>query len=285
MRSLRLGAIITAVVWGVAASGTAAPGDDQAPAPTSAQSSTAPAPMSGPASSRITDTREMVNGAGAPHGPKTAYASLDLEVRRHHLHRLDRHERRNVPRRRQVGDVHQRRQRERRRRQRKLRSRLHRLIGRGNLHDQAIAVEVTALSLRNPLVATYVVAAAVSSVNVVTPWLNARRMMKAKGEVGAGGDVAPSERVQRIQRENLSLLLVFLVVGLLFVAGPPPFWVAEGFLLAYLAAQALYFAVRLMPKPSAEAKLAFRMLGALVLAGMSGWAIAAAGDMIEGLFD
>jgi hypothetical protein len=138
---------------------------------------------------------------------------------------------------------------------------------------------VPAISQHYPLFAAYVIAAAVSILNVVIPRLTIPRLRNPRGAgvpqqappdpTPTPRQVTPDERLERIRRDqqgDLTLMLLFLISGLVFVVlRPPPFWFAGSLLLAYLAAQALYFAVSLRAQTPPEARLAFRMLGALIL--------------------
>jgi len=133
---------------------------------------------------------------------------------------------------------------------------------------------VTAISLHNPLFVTYLIAAIVSILNVVVSRLSLSTKSKAD-----------PERMRRVQREDLTLLCIFLVAGLVFVMRPPWFWIAQGMLLVYLVAQVAYLAVSMRAQTREEARLAFRMLGALFLALMAGWGLAAAADALYDLLD
>lgn len=108
------------------------------------------------------------------------------------------------------------------------------------------------LSLHNPLVATYAIAATLMILKAVgMSWLTVARMMQANGGFRSPEDLRrtalnpnpdplqpqPNERVERIRRihqNDLENLPFFLVTGLLYLLTAPPLWLAQVLLYGYV---------------------------------------------------
>lgn len=117
-----------------------------------------------------------------------------------------------------------------------------------------------ALSLQDPVFATYAVAAALMILKAVAmSWLTVIRMMQEKGGFRSPEDLRrtplnpnpdprqlePNERVERVRRiqmNDLENLPFFLVAGFLYVLTGPPLWLAQGLLYGYVVSRLLHFA-------------------------------------------
>ena len=116
------------------------------------------------------------------------------------------------------------------------------------------------LDLKNPLFATYVIAATLMILKAVAmSWLTVARMMKANGGFRAPEDLKKTpfnpnpnpdqtrpneyvERVRRIQLNDLESLPFFLVAGFLYLLTAPPLWLAQTLLYGYVASRLAHFA-------------------------------------------
>lgn len=118
------------------------------------------------------------------------------------------------------------------------------------------------LDLHNPLFATYVIAATLMILKVISmSWLTVWRMMVTTG--GAGfrapedlrktalnpnpdpGQLQPDERVDRIRRiqlNDLENIPFFLVAAFLYILTNPPLLLAQILLYGYVVARLLHFA-------------------------------------------
>jgi glutathione S-transferase len=150
-----------------------------------------------------------------------------------------------------------------------------------------------AISLDNPLFATYVVAASLMILKgVAMSWLTVVRMMRAKGGFRAPEDLrrtpfnpAPDpaqlqpnesvERIRRIQMNDLENLPYFLVAGLLFVLTGPPLLLAQWLLYGYVATRMAHF-VAYLTAQTHEVRATLWTPGSLVIIFMAGWALTAA---------
>jgi glutathione S-transferase len=154
------------------------------------------------------------------------------------------------------------------------------------------------LSLRNPLFATYVIAACLMILKGVSmSWLTVARMLRANGGFRAPEDLrktpfnpqpnpdqlAPNEsveRIRRIQMNDLENLPFFLIAGLLFVLSGPPLILAQVLLYAYVASRLAHFAAYVTAQ-NHEMRAAFWTIGSLILVFMTGWALLAALGLIK----
>jgi glutathione S-transferase len=119
------------------------------------------------------------------------------------------------------------------------------------------------LSLDDPLVATYAIAATILILKAVSmSWLTIIRMMTENGGFRSPEDVRKTrfnpnaspeqikpndrvERIRRIQMNDLESLPYFLVAGLLFVLTGPPLLLAQVLLYGYVVTRLLHFAAYL----------------------------------------
>ena len=115
------------------------------------------------------------------------------------------------------------------------------------------------LSLHNPLVTTYAIAAAIMILKAVAmSWLTVVRMMQVKGGYRSPEDtkktplnpepspeqLLPNERVERIRRiqmNDLENLPFFLVAGFLFLLTDPTLMLARALFYGYVATRLLHF--------------------------------------------
>jgi glutathione S-transferase len=122
---------------------------------------------------------------------------------------------------------------------------------------------MSALSLHDPLFATYAIAAALMILKAsAMSWLVVARMIQENSGFRAPedlrktvmnpeprpGQIAPNERVERIRRIQLNdteNLPYFLVAGFLFVLTEPSLWLARSLLYGYVVLRFLHFAVYL----------------------------------------
>lgn len=148
-------------------------------------------------------------------------------------------------------------------------------------------------SLRNPVLATYAVAAAILILKAVAmSWLTVARMMQVKGGFRAPEDLRktplnpapdprqlePDERVERIRRihlNDLENLPFFLAAGLLFVLSEPPLWAAQWLLYSYVVSRLLHFAAYLTARTH-DTRATLWTLGSLILIGITVWSLLAA---------
>jgi glutathione S-transferase len=116
------------------------------------------------------------------------------------------------------------------------------------------------IDLKNPLFATYVIAATLMILKAVAmSWLTVVRMAKAKGGFRAPEDLKKTplnpdpnpdqikpneyvERVRRIQMNDLENLPFFLVAGFLYVLTSPPLAMAQSLFYGYVVSRLLHFA-------------------------------------------
>lgn len=115
------------------------------------------------------------------------------------------------------------------------------------------------IDLRDPLFATYVVAACLIILKAVgMSWLTVFRMVRAQGGYRSPEDIkktpmnpAPDpaqllpneavERIRRIQLNDLESLPYFLVAGFLYVLTRPSLLLAQCLLYGYVASRLLHF--------------------------------------------
>jgi glutathione S-transferase len=141
-------------------------------------------------------------------------------------------------------------------------------------------------SLRDPLFATYAIAAAIMILKVVSmSWLTVIRMMQAKGGFRSPEDLnktilnpAPDprqlepnervDRVRRIQSNDLENVPFFLIAGFLYILTRPPLLLAEWLLYGYVISRLLHFGAYLTGHPH-EVRATFWTIGSLILIYMT----------------
>ncbi len=152
---------------------------------------------------------------------------------------------------------------------------------------------MTALSLDDPLFATYVVAATLIILKAVSmSWLTVVRMMKENGGFRSPEDIrktafnpspdpaqlAPNDRVDRIRRiqlNDLESLPYFLVAALIFVLTGPPLWLAQVLLYGYVATRLLHFAAYFTAQTH-DMRAMLWTPGSLILIFITLWSLVAA---------
>ena len=154
-------------------------------------------------------------------------------------------------------------------------------------------LRVEALSLHNPIFATYAIAASLMILKAVAmSWLTVVRMMGARGGFRSPEDLrrtplnpnpdpaqlAPHEaveRVRRIQMNDLENVPFFLVAGLLFVLTGPPLLLTQWLMYGYVVTRLAHFAAYLSAQAH-DIRAALWTPGSLILIFMTGWVLLAA---------
>lgn len=149
------------------------------------------------------------------------------------------------------------------------------------------------VSLRNPLFATYAIAASLMILKAVgMSWLTVVRMMQSKGGFRSPEDLRktalnpapdpkqlePNERVDRIRRiqlNDLENLPFFLVAGFLFVLTAPSLLLARVLLYGYVVSRLLHFAAYLTARTH-DTRATWWTVGSLILIYMTGRTLLAA---------
>ena len=152
---------------------------------------------------------------------------------------------------------------------------------------------MSAVSLHDPLFATYAIAASLMILKAVSmSWLTVYRMIRAKGGYRSPEDLrqtlinpapdpaqlAPNDyvdRVRRIQLNDLENLPFFLVAGFLFVLTGPSLLLAQALLYGYVASRLLHFGAYITAR-SHETRATFWTIGSLILVYMTLRALVAA---------
>lgn len=150
-----------------------------------------------------------------------------------------------------------------------------------------------ALSLQDPLFATYVIAATLMILKAIgMSWLTVYRMTREKGGFRSPEDLRrtalnpspdpkqlePNERVERIRRihlNDLENLPFFLAAGFLYVLTGPPLWLAQALLYGYVVSRLLHFAAYLTARTH-DTRATLWTIGSLILVFMTGRTLLAA---------
>ena len=143
------------------------------------------------------------------------------------------------------------------------------------------------LNLRDPLFATYAIAATLMILKMVSmSWLTVLRMMQVRGGFRSPEDLKrtplnpapnpqqlapnePVERIRRIQMNDLENLPFFLLSGFLFVLTHPSLLLAQWILYGYVASRLLHF-VAYFTGQIHEVRATFWTIGSLILIFMTG---------------
>ena len=143
-----------------------------------------------------------------------------------------------------------------------------------------------ALSLADPLFATYAIAASLMVLKVVTmSWLTVWRMMRVRGGFRSPedakktplnpapqtGQVGPNEyvdRIRRIQINDLENVPFFLVAGFLWVLTSPDLALARWVLYGYVVSRLLHFVVYASGQIH-DIRATFWTIGSLIIIYMS----------------
>ena len=152
---------------------------------------------------------------------------------------------------------------------------------------------MTQLSLNDPLLSTYAIAAVLMILKTVAmAWLTVLRMMQEKGGYRAPEDLLrtrlnphpspqqllPNERVERVRRihqNDLENVPFFLAAGFLFVLAGPPLAVAQVLLYGYVVSRFLHFAAYLSGQTH-DLRASLWTAGSLIIVGMCLWVLHAA---------
>lgn len=150
-----------------------------------------------------------------------------------------------------------------------------------------------ALSLKDPLFATYAIAACLMILKAVgMSWLTVVRMMQEKGGYRSPEDlrrtplnptpdpsqIQPNERVERVRRihlNDLENLPFFLVAGFLYVLSGPSLTEARWLLYGYVVSRLLHFAAYLTARTH-DLRATLWTVGSLILVYMTIRALVAA---------
>jgi glutathione S-transferase len=146
------------------------------------------------------------------------------------------------------------------------------------------------LSLSNPLVATYAIAATLMILKVVSmSWLTVLRMLQANGGFRSPEDLRktplnpspdpkqlqPDERVERIRRihlNDLENIPFFLAAGFLFILTEPPLLLAQWLLYGYVASRFLHF-LAYFTAQTHDLRATLWTIGSLILIVITGWTL------------
>jgi glutathione S-transferase len=138
------------------------------------------------------------------------------------------------------------------------------------------------ISLQNPVFATYVIAATIMILKVVSmSWLTVFRMMQANAGFRSPEDLrrtplnpepdpkqlAPNERVERIRRiqlNDLENVPFFLAAGFLFVLTDPSLMAARLLLYGYVLSRLLHFAAY-FTEQTHDMRATFWTIGSVIL--------------------
>jgi glutathione S-transferase len=141
---------------------------------------------------------------------------------------------------------------------------------------------VDKLDLKDPVFATYVIAATIMILKAVSmSWLTVLRMTQEKGGFRSPEDtrktrlnpqpnpnqLEPNERVERIRRillNDVENLPFFLVAGFLFVSTEPSLLLARLLLFGYVVSRLLHFAAYFTAQTH-DARATFWTAGSLIL--------------------
>jgi glutathione S-transferase len=150
-----------------------------------------------------------------------------------------------------------------------------------------------ALTLANPLFATYALAAAIMILKVKSmSWLTVARMVKANGGFRSPEDVRKSplnqnpdptqldkndrvERIRRIHMNDLESVPFFLAAGFLFILTGPPLLLAQILLYGYVLTRLLHFIAYLTAQLH-DVRAALWTPGSLAIMYMAGHTLVAA---------
>jgi glutathione S-transferase len=152
--------------------------------------------------------------------------------------------------------------------------------------EKSSGQDLELIDLKNPLFATYVIAATLMILKAVAmSWLTVVRMMKANGGFRAPEDLKKTplnpnpnpdqtkpneyvERVRRIQLNDLENLPFFLIAGFLYILTSPPLGLAQGLFYGYVASRLLHFAAYVTGQVH-EVRALFWSIGSFILIFMT----------------
>ncbi|PSM18120.1 MAPEG family protein [Nitratireductor sp. StC3] len=149
------------------------------------------------------------------------------------------------------------------------------------------------LSLSDPVLATYAIAASLMILKVVAmSWLTVVRMKQENAGLRAPEDLKPTrlnprpdptqlhpnervERIRRIQMNDLENVPFFLAAGFLYTLTTPPLWLAQLLFYGYVVTRLLHFAAYATGQTH-DIRAALWTPGSLIIAFMSGCVLLAA---------
>jgi len=152
---------------------------------------------------------------------------------------------------------------------------------------------MSALTLQNPVFATYMIAAALMILKVMGQgWMTVYRMLKAQGGWVNPEDLRPGlinrkpapaqmdlndyvDRTRRMHRNDLENIPAFLACGLLFVIAGPSLLLANIVMYGFVGARLLH-AVAYATKQSHEVRATFYTIGSVAVIFMAVYALIAA---------
>ena len=152
---------------------------------------------------------------------------------------------------------------------------------------------MSALTLQNPVFATYMIAAAIMILKVMGQgWMTVFRMLKAKGGWASPEDLRPGlinrspdpaqlalndyvDRSRRMHRNDLENIPAFLACGLLFVIAGPSLLLANIVMYGFVGARLLH-AVAYATEQSHEVRATFYTIGSVAVIFMAVYALIAA---------
>lgn len=154
-----------------------------------------------------------------------------------------------------------------------------------------MTIEVTALSLENPVFQTYLIAAAIMIIKLmIQPWITVQRMMKVHAGFRSPEDMKKSplnpeprpgqteideyvDRSRRINLNDLESIPGFLAAGFLFVLIGPPLTLAKVLIWTYVGARAAHF-LAYMTAQLHDIRATFWTLSSLPVIAMAGYVLA-----------
>ncbi|MEJ2375857.1 MAG: MAPEG family protein [Pseudolabrys sp.] len=151
---------------------------------------------------------------------------------------------------------------------------------------------MTALSTENPVFVTYMIAAAIMILKLMSQgWITVYRMLKIGGGWATPEDLNPGlinqnprpeqlelndyvDRSRRMQRNDLENIPAFLACGLIFVAAEPSYQLANILMYTFVAAR-LGHTLAYATKQSHEVRATLYTIGSVVVIIMALYVLAA----------
>ncbi|PFG62460.1 glutathione S-transferase [Thioclava sp. ES.031] len=142
------------------------------------------------------------------------------------------------------------------------------------------------LSMQNPVLATYVIAAALMVLKVMGQgWMTVYRMLKSNSGLASPEDLRPGlinrapdpsqlalndyvDRSRRMHRNDLENIPAFWVAGFLFVLIDPALWLAQTLLYGFVIARLAHFWAYATAQ-SHEIRATFYTVGSLIVIYMA----------------
>lgn len=152
---------------------------------------------------------------------------------------------------------------------------------------------MSALTLENPVFATYVIAAALMVLKIMGQgWMTVYRMLKSDAGLVSPEDIQTGlinknprpeqldvtdyvDRSRRMHRNDLENIPAFLTAGLLFVIAAPSLFLAQVLMYGFVAAR-LAHSVAYATKQTHEVRATLYTIGSLIVIFMALYALAAA---------